>query len=144
MKNQYNSISRKLVLPLMFGMAVMAASAVEAAVPDAVNIRNGSVDVNQNGAIQNNDDRNNVWLWCNDAAPYRVRILNGAVDVTENNAIQANDDARNCDLTVEDAAGVPSTREVDILNGFVDVNGDNVVNGADDLNNVQLFIDASL
>ncbi|MEQ1546230.1 hypothetical protein [Methyloglobulus sp.] len=142
MKTQYNSIARKLVLPLMFGMAVMAASAVEAAVPDAANIINGNVDVN-GGGVSNADDRNNVWLWCDDAAPSRVRIINGLVDVTEDNLIQNDDDVRNCDLTVEDAAGVPSRREVDILNGRVDVNGDTAINGADDLNNVQLFIDAS-
>lgn len=144
MKTKSISITRNVVLPLMFGLvATMTVINAEAAVPDAVNIINGRVDVNQNGFIQINDDRNNVWLWCDDAAPYRVRIIDGEVDVTENNVIQANDDARNCDLTVENAFGVPSTREVDIIDGKVDVNGNGIVNAVDDLNNAQLFIDGS-
>jgi hypothetical protein len=142
MKTQYNSIARKLVLPLMFGMAVMAASAVEAAVVDQVDILNGQVDVNENSAIQNNDDRLLVWLWCNDAAPYRVRIIDGLVDVNEDGATNGFDDASNCDLTDEvGAANVPTTNPVDIINGCVDVNESGACTFLDDASNVQLFTD---
>lgn len=132
-------------MPLIFGLATTIVTPMaQAATIDTVNILDGEVDVNQDGFIFANDDLNNVWLWCNDAAPVRVKIIDGQVDVTENAVINGNDDLFNCDLNDEDPIGgedVPTTDEVTIRNGLVDVNEDNVVNGSDDLFFVKLFVD---
>jgi hypothetical protein len=132
-------------MPLIFGLAtVLAASSVQAAVVDEVNIINGLVDVDQNGAINASDDRLNVWLWCNDAAPVRVRIIDGGVDVTESGFVSGSDDLINCDLNDENSIGgvlTPTSNPVDIINGCVDVNESGVCDAVDDATNVKLFTD---
>ena len=132
-------------MPLIFGLAtILVTPMAQAATIDLVHIRDGFVDVNRDDFISNDDDLNNVWLWCNDAAPVRVRIIDGRVDVTENGIVNTNDDLINCDLNDEDPIGgedVPTTDQVDFINGLVDVNEDGVVNGSDDVFFVKLFID---
>ena len=134
-------------MPLIFGLAtVLAAPAAQAAVVDPVHIINGFVDVDQNNVINSLDDRLNVWLWCNDAAPVRVRIIDGGVDVTESGFVSAADDLIDCDLNDENTIGgivTPTSNQVDIENGCVDVNETLGVgcDALDDAPNVKLFTD---
>ena len=132
-------------MPLIFGLvAVLEVPTAQAAVVDEVNIINGLVDVNMDGVINASDDRLNVWLWCNDAAPVRVRIIDGGVDVTESGVVSASDDLINCDLNDENSIGgvlTPTSNQVDIINGCVDVNESGVCDAADDATNVKLFTD---
>lgn len=129
-----------VAMPLIFGLAIIAAAPTVEAVPpvEPVNILDSFVDVDQNGAITGADDLSDFALWCNDAAAVKLDVINGVVDVTESGAIQANDDLANCDLTDENA-GVPTTNQVDIINGCVDVNEDGICTVADDATDVQLF-----
>lgn len=133
------------VMPLIFGLAVvLAAPTAQAAVVDEVNIINGLVDVNMDGVINASDDRLNVWLWCNDAAPVRVRIIDGGVDVTESGFVSGSDDLINCDLNDENLIGgilTPTSNQVDIINGLIDVDESGAVGAADDATNVKLFTD---
>jgi hypothetical protein len=131
-------------MPLIFGLAIMgAAPTVEAVTINQVDILNGFVDVDENGAVNAADDLNNVAVWCNDSAPTQIDILNGGVDVTESAVVSSSDDLLNCDLNDENVIAnisTPTTNQVDFLNGGVDVNEDGVVNALDDATDVKLFV----
>ncbi|MEQ1559573.1 MAG: hypothetical protein ABL933_11630 [Methyloglobulus sp.] len=147
MKTKSNPISRNVVLPLIFGLTAMGtAPIVGATVVTPVNIVDGGVDVNGNGLQQAVDDLNNVFLWCQGAAPVRVDIIDGFVDVNENGVITNNDSITNCDLTdetgIHGAVGFPRGDRVNIVGGLIDVDQDGIVpEFTDDLTNVQLYRD---
>ena len=120
---------------------LVAAPTVGAVTVNEVDILDGFVDVQENGAIGINDDLNNVILWCDEAMPVRVDIIDGEVDVNEDGVADTSDDLFNCDLNDENN-GIPSRNQVDIRDGTVDVDEDTILNEVlnDDIQNVQLFV----
>jgi hypothetical protein len=145
MKTKSNSISRNVVLSLIFGLTAMGtAPTVGATVVVPVDIIDGRVDVIRNTVINGFDDLNNVFLWCQGAAAVRVDVINGLVDVNEGGSALNNDDITSCDMTDETgvgAGGFPSRRRVNIINGFVDADNNGVINKFDDAVNIQLYTD---
>lgn len=141
-----NTLAKPIIaLSLLFSLAV-ASSAQAKATFNEVDILDGFIDVQENGAIGVNDDLNNVVLWCDEAMPVRVDIIDGKVDVNEDGIVNFGDDLSNCDLNDEDTvngvAGVPTKNQVDIVDGIVDVDEDGNLNEIlqDDLQNVQLYV----
>lgn len=136
------------VMPLIFGLVTIVAAPTARAVVtiDEVDILDGFVDVQENGAIGVNDDLNNVVLWCDEAMPVRVDIKDGKFDINEDGLTNSADDLFNCDLndenTVAGVPGIPTRNQVDIRDGTVDVDEDGNLNEIlnDDAPNVQLYV----
>jgi len=135
-----------MAFPLILSFATMAAAptASAALVIDEVDILDGFIDVQENGAIGVNDDLNNVILWCYGGMPVRVDIIDGKVDVNEDGIINFGDDLSNCALndeqTIGGVTGIPTRNQVDIRDGIVDEDGNYNEILHDDLQNVQLYV----
>jgi len=147
MKIKQISFTRNVALSLVFGLAAIAAAptAGAAVTIDEVDILDGFVDVQENGAIGANDDQTDVVLWCDEAMPVRVDIIDGKFDINEDGLTNNSDDLLNCDLndenTVAGVNGVPTRNQVDIVDGTVDVDEDGNLNEIlnDDAQNIQLY-----
>lgn len=99
----------------------------------SVDIRNGGIDVNEDGFVNTADDAGNILLFFDDAAPIRVDIVNGLVDVTESGGVNCYDSLPNVDLF--DGA----SNQVDIRDGWIDVDENGAITDTDDISDVTLL-----
>ena len=108
---------------------------------DQVDIIDGRVDVDESGAVDEDDGLFNLLLPLLAGGTDQVDIIDGKVDVDESGTVDAADDLAGV-LLRRDGIGVPSAgspKTVEIIDGKVDVDESGAVDAADDLANALLL-----